>query len=237
MNIFIAESSIGSHVPCLPEIDAKLISFTFRASFFTLANPIEDICQQTHVKVSKPKNLKVDGLQNPDEVLDMIYGGDIIGMIKALHLKNQKGYIYLGHDFDANGNLMSSLLYHHLLHVGVEDEYLIRVPLIQSGYEYPVQDINTSSENSIGEENEQRYLNIGFGEFYSARQTLNILETDRLEQIMMNTKSRTRMGYRNMFAMEHFSNKGKGKNQTVEKISDGTCNATYITKMTIGERY
>jgi len=234
MNLFIAESSVGSHIPCLPEIDAKLISFTFRASFFTLANPIEDICQQTHVKVSKPKNLKIDGLQNPDEVLDMIYAGDIAGMIKALHLKNQKGYIYLGHDFDANGNLMSSLLYHHLLHIGVEDEYLIRVPLIQTGYDYSKA---LSDKNGLSKEVEQRYLNIGFGEFYSARQTLNILEADRLEQIMMNTKGRTRMGYRNMFAMEHFSNKGKGKEQTVKKISDGTCNATYITKMTIGERY
>ncbi len=215
MNLFIAESSKGTHRPCMKEIDAKLISFTFRPSLIGLSTPIEDICRQTYIKVSRPSIMKVDGLSNPEEALDMIYGGDILGMIKALHEKGEKGKIYLGQDLDANGQLMASMLYYHLLNIGVEEKYILRVPLLQTGYDY---------------------LNIGFGEFYEQYQLLAILESIRIEQAMMNTGKATRMGYRNIFAIEHFYNRSKERDPKVKRSSLGVGSATYLTKFVLDEK-
>lgn len=215
MNLFIAESSQGTHRPCMEVIDATLMSFTFKASFSSIANPILDVCQQTFIRVANPKAFKVDGFSNPEETLDMIYDGEILNMIKALHEKESKGYIYLGQDLDAGGQLMASLLYYHLINIGIEDKYILRVPLLQTGYDY---------------------LNIGFGEFYENSQVLDILETSRLEQTMMNTGNKTAMGYRNIFALEHIYNRGKEQNPKVKRKSLGVGNATYLTKFALDER-
>lgn len=215
MNLFIAESSKGTHRPCMKELDATLMSFTFRASLMGLANPIKDICAQTYIRVGNIKAFKVDGITSPAEVLEYAYGSDILSMIKAFHEKDGKGYIYLGQDLDANGQLMASLLYYHLINIGVEEEYILRVPLLQTGYDY---------------------MNIGFGEFYSYWQLLAILETERLEQTMMNSGRKTGMGYRNIFALEHIRNRSREHNPKVKRISLGVGSATYITKYLLDER-
>lgn len=214
MNIFIAESSHGRHVPCMDMFNAKLISFTFRPSFNTLFLPIKDITVSSYIRVANPRALKVDGLTNPSEALDTFYGGDIIAMIVALHQKGEGKRIYLGYDLDSNGEYMSALLYYHLLNAGVDEENIFRVPLTQTGYDF---------------------FSFAFGTFYDYNQLVAIMEADRHEQLLMHTGKRAKMGYRNIFALDHIANRKKEKDPEVVALSNGVGMATYLTKSILNE--
>ena len=216
MNLFLAESSVGRHVPALEELgNAKLISFTFRASHISLFTEITDVCAQTYIRVVNKRVFKMSGEENAGAMLENIYNDEVVDLLKDYHERGGKGMIYLGFDNDANGQLMASHVHEQLILKGVEEKYLVNVPLIETGYDF---------------------LDFDLAITYPIEQLQAIMETDRLEQVMMNTGSPTRLGYRNMASLEHLNNRSKEMNPTVERLSLGTSQATYMTKLALDER-
>ena len=215
MDIFISESSYGMHIPATKEINANLISFTFRPSYYSLSEKITNITGQVRISISKTTALKVEG--EPDSKIQALFddcGRDIISFILAKAEEWQSKKIYLGQDLDENGELMASLLYYHLLESGVPHDRLFRVPLIETGYDY---------------------LNIGFSDFYPKEQLKEILNLDIEEQRMMLKHPRTLLGFRNLFALSHINTMIQNKTNIVFRKSTGTNTATAITKIVIGE--
>ena len=216
MNIFLAESSIGSHRPCMELFEnAILMSFTFRASHTSYYTPITNLCLQTYIRVANKRAFNVAGMDNAKEVLEEEFNDEIIRMIQSMHKKGGEGYIYLGFDDDVGGQTMASLLYYHLLNIGVDKKYIITVPLTEVGYDYILFDLAPVT--------------------YSEEQLIVMMEASRFEQIMMNTGRKTGIGYRNMQALEHISDRNNELQPKVTTKSKGTSNATYFSKFALGE--
>jgi len=225
MNVFVAESSIGCHIPVLKDMDAKLISFTFRPSFHSLVAEMYSVEEQVSVRIKLQKALRIGGVENPLELLSDIYQGDIIELIKDFRLKNKEGIIYLGQDSDTMGHIMASILYYHLIERGVPKEKIVRQPLTAYGYKYNQKD---------GQYEE--YVYKADGEFIPYEKLLEILSLDQKEQRVMHTGNPIRMGFRNLFSLEHIYNRSREYMPEVMRLSGGTSNATYITKWAIEER-
>lgn len=218
-DIFIAESSKGRHIPSSKELNITLMSFTFMVSFQSYLTPTVDIARQTYIKVSNPRAFMIIGEEYAKDILNIDYNGEIVSLIADMHKERGKCNIFLGQDDDVAGNLMAAVLRIHLLNLGVEDTYIIRMPLMARGYDY---------------------MMLKMSSFYDNEQLLAIINAKARELVKMNGKGRVgmnfRSGYRNDFALFHIVDKMKELNPTVKKLSSGVGSAVYITKSVLEER-
>jgi len=218
VNLFIAESHIGNHVDAIPVLSdeygkTELLSFTFRPSFKKLKDEIECPTTQINIPISNKNTIYHSSLSNYSLKKIMAKNSfDIVDFI-IYQVKND-GIVFLGQDADFSGQLMASLLFYHLVDRGIEPYRVLRVPLLEAGYDY---------------------INIGFAEdgYYTRNQLNIILNFMRLEQIMMHQFG-TKLGFRNMEALRVLYEE---KPSVLKRLSKGTSTATYVTKFLLGEEY
>jgi len=212
-NILIAESHLSITDKIRKGMNATSISFTCRPAYYTVSGRIESL-NNIYTRVSMPRALKIDGIDNPKQKLDD-YGDNIISLIHSIHMKKE-GFIFLAQDNDTNGNIMASLLYYLLINEGVPEDAIIRVTTLDA-----------SKEAS---------LLFDTGEFFPEKQFIEIINRDRQEQYMMNgAMYRTRLGYRNIAALAHIKAISSKDGYMVQRLSTNIAFATYITKYLLGE--
>ncbi len=214
-NIFISESHIGNHVSGIEVLASEvghteLLAFTFRPSFYTIKDEIVSPTTQIKIPISNKEALYYSGMSKYkmfNLMKEKEY--DIIDFIMSEIGNN--GLVFLGQDADSAGQLMASLIYWNLIDRGIEPRRVLRVPLMEMGYDG---------------------LNIGFTtSIYPKLQLSTILEAIRLEQVMMHQYG-TKLGYRNLLALKAVQ---ENKDKEIERISTGTSTATYLTKYALGE--
>lgn len=215
-HLFISESDKGIHGEINEGLDASLLSFTFYPRLSTISRPVVNL---DDVNVAVVKNQIRLNHESAYADYEIKYFCNILPMVTDIVEKQNGEYVFVGFDLDAMGQLMASVLYYKLIEHGFPKENIIRVPLIDRGYDYI---------------DECDYLNIGFGEFYQKKQLFAILEAMRFEEMMMkNSAFRTGFGYRKMSALEHFVN--RNKSEEVIRKNKYTNLATYVTKKLIKE--
>lgn len=214
-NIFIAESHIGNHTSGIEVLASRvgqteLLAFTFRPSFYTIKEEIVSPTAQTKIPISNKEALYYSGM-GKYKMFSLIKEKeyDIIDFIMSEI--GYDGLVFLGQDADAAGQLMASLIYWHLIDRGIEPRRILRVPLMEMGYDG---------------------LNIGFTtSIYPKLQLSAILEAIRLEQVMMHQYG-TKLGYRNLLSLKAVK---ENRDRDIDRISVGTSTATYLTKYALGE--
>ena len=217
MSIFIVESLKGTHVSAIQRLDANaiILAFTFRHSFKNFTEKISDICNFTRITVKNRKMFQTTQGNEEKNILIEEFNGDIVSYIESLSNRLNASRIYIGYDNDFTGEYMSSMLYHHLKEKNLSKTDIVRIPLIEDGY---------------------NFSNIGYQNFISKEQLLEILSKDQEEQFKMNCgPKRFRMGFRKLFALKHIAERKKETNPKVQRLSEGTSSATYFTKCLLNE--
>jgi len=218
VNIFIVESLKGTHIRAIKRLDsnAVILAFTFRPSFKNLSQNIEEICESTKITVKNKKMFQTSPDTNQQEVLIHQYNGAIVDYIADLTKEDESCQIYIGYDNDFTGEYMSALLYYHLIKKNIQEKNIIRIPLIEDGY---------------------NFVNIGSQQFFHKSDLLEILNRDKEEQRAMNCgPDRFRMGFRKLSALRHLVERMKEEDPKVQRLSEGTSSATYYTKYLLGEK-
>jgi len=121
INLFINESSFGSHHKVDSCFQSDILSFTFLP---LISNDLYEKEQfykmfQTKRTFYKFNNTSID-----------------IEDIKSFFLTYKNNLFFLGFDNDREGNAMAKILQLYLISIGIEKENIIRVPLTEKGYIY-----------------------------------------------------------------------------------------------------
>ncbi|CAA6806721.1 MAG: Unknown protein [uncultured Sulfurovum sp.] len=215
MSLFVSESYIGTHRPSCVALELKLVAFTFIPTFFKLDKEVRCL-EDIMIPSAKRANLFIDGM---DKEAIAHYknenSNDFIDILCSLH-KKEGGNIYLGQDNDVAGNVMASLLYHHLIKRGIPKESILRIPLLEVGYDWGT---------FVG------------GSFYPIEQLIKIMEKRRKERYMMNVSPRTQFGYRVLYALHLAAYINKNiEGYRVPRKNSYTSTITYIVKFLLGEK-
>ena len=202
MSIFVCESAIGDHASLCREIGSRLIAFSYWPRFPSLSRTVKKVALHTNIQPSATRSaLYIDGVENAAAYLWDEFGGDIVGVIAEFHRKDNFDNIYLGHDLDFGGQVMSSVLFYHLVERGIDPDKIFRVPLLADG---------------------GKHVHLAFGEFYPEEQMLCVLNSIREEQKWMHSYPKTKVGCRRMAALDLVEKLRKRAGGRIVRKNSGT---------------
>jgi len=216
MDLFISESTIGTHIPPRDAFDIRVVSFTFRTGLKNLFVSEGLLCDEVSLpSVGRPGAFTFEGVDAPYDVLQDKYGGDVVSMLMRERESMGGGLFIMAHDADPAGDLMAAILRMFLVCRGVSPSEIVRMSLTYSGTR-----------------NETVFVLESFMDDVLLAEVL--LRMARETRYMVSHPG-TGVGLRKLFALGAVE-KARRDHMDVAVVSRGVSTATYITKFLLGEK-